>query len=46
MPEALLSLKEIEVSYDQSIILRGVDIDVPPKQLVCLMGRNGVGKTT
>ncbi len=46
MSEPLLSLQEIEVSYDQSIILRGVDIDVPPRQLVCLMGRNGVGKTT
>ncbi len=46
MVESLLSLQEIEVAYDQSVILRGVDIEVPPKQLVCLMGRNGVGKTT
>jgi len=46
MSESQLTLQEIEVSYDQSIILRGVDIDVPKKSLVCLMGRNGVGKTT
>lgn len=46
MPEAQLSLKEIEVAYDESVILRNVDIEVPEKSLVCLMGRNGVGKTT
>ena len=27
-------------------ILRGVDLEVPARSLVCLMGRNGVGKTT
>tara|TARA_R110002096_G_scaffold21440_13_gene69533 strand:+ start:19 stop:783 length:765 start_codon:yes stop_codon:yes gene_type:complete len=41
-----LCLKNIQVAYDQSIILRGVDIEIPKSQLVCLMGRNGVGKTT
>ncbi|NRB73582.1 MAG: urea ABC transporter ATP-binding subunit UrtE [Verrucomicrobiales bacterium] len=41
-----LSLEGIEVAYDQSIILRGIDIEVPQNELVCLMGRNGVGKTT
>ncbi len=46
MPEAQLSLKDIEVAYDESVILRNVDIEVPEKSLVCLMGRNGVGKTT
>jgi urea transport system ATP-binding protein len=46
MPEAQLSLKDIEVAYDESVILRNVDIEVPKKSLVCLMGRNGVGKTT
>jgi urea transport system ATP-binding protein len=42
----MLSLSEINVSYDGSRILRGVNIAVPEKSLVCLMGRNGVGKTT
>ncbi|NBR84319.1 MAG: urea ABC transporter ATP-binding subunit UrtE [Verrucomicrobia bacterium] len=42
----MLSLSEINVSYDGSHILRGVNIEVPPRSLVCLMGRNGVGKTT
>jgi urea transport system ATP-binding protein len=42
----MLSLTDIAVSYDGSRILRGVNLNVPPNSLVCLMGRNGVGKTT
>lgn len=42
----MLSLSDIAVSYDGSRILRGVNLTVPEKSLVCLMGRNGVGKTT
>jgi len=42
----MLSLSNLNVSYDGSRILRGVNLTVPEKSLVCLMGRNGVGKTT
>jgi urea transport system ATP-binding protein len=42
----MLSLSNLNVSYDGSRILRGVGLTVPEKSLVCLMGRNGVGKTT
>jgi urea transport system ATP-binding protein len=42
----MLSLSDIQVSYDGSRILRGVNLSVAPGQVVCLMGRNGVGKTT
>jgi urea transport system ATP-binding protein len=42
----MLTLSNINVSYDGSRILRGVNLTVPEKTLVCLMGRNGVGKTT
>ena len=42
----MLNLSNINVSYDGSRILRGVNLTVPEKSLVCLMGRNGVGKTT
>lgn len=42
----MLNLSNINVSYDGSRILRGVSLSVPEKSLVCLMGRNGVGKTT
>jgi urea transport system ATP-binding protein len=42
----MLTLSNLSVSYDGSRILRGVSLSVPPGQVVCLMGRNGVGKTT
>src|SRR3954464_1823738 len=42
----MLLINNLEVSYDGSQILRGVNMQIPPKQVVCLMGRNGVGKTT
>ena len=44
--EPRLSISKLNVSYDGSQILRNVSLQVPPKQVVCLMGRNGVGKTT
>ena len=42
----MLNITNLDVSYDGSQILRGVNLRVPPRQVVCLMGRNGVGKTT
>ncbi len=42
----MLSIKNLCVSLDGSRILRDVSIDVPENQVFCLMGRNGVGKTT
>ncbi len=42
----MLTLSNIHVSYDGSRILRDVSLTVQPGQVVCLMGRNGVGKTT
>lgn len=42
----MLSLTNISASYDGSRILREVSLSVTPGTVVCLMGRNGVGKTT
>jgi urea transport system ATP-binding protein len=42
----MLSVQNLSVSYDGSRILRSVSLNVPDRALVCLMGRNGVGKTT
>jgi urea transport system ATP-binding protein len=42
----MLSLENIEVSISGSQILRGVSFQVPTRSVTCLMGRNGVGKTT
>jgi len=42
----MLSISGLSVSYDGSRVLREVSLRVPDGQVVCLMGRNGVGKTT
>jgi urea transport system ATP-binding protein len=42
----MLSVTGLQVFYGQSLILDGIDIEVAKGQVVCLMGRNGVGKTT
>ena len=42
----MLQVAGLNVYYGESHILRNVDISVPEGQMVCLIGRNGVGKTT
>jgi urea transport system ATP-binding protein len=42
----ILQVADLNVYYGQSHILRNVDISVPEGEMVCLIGRNGVGKTT
>lgn len=42
----LLSVEGLKASYDESIILRGIDMIVKPNSVVALLGRNGVGKTS
>lgn len=42
----MLSIKNLDIYYGESIILRDISLEVRPGQVVCLMGRNGVGKTT
>ena len=42
----MLSLREVHSYYDESHILHGIDLDVHKGEVVTLVGRNGVGKTT
>ncbi|MGB3512696.1 MAG: urea ABC transporter ATP-binding subunit UrtE [Microcoleaceae cyanobacterium] len=41
-----LQISNLNVFYGESHILRNVDLSVKPGEMVCLIGRNGVGKTT
>jgi urea transport system ATP-binding protein len=42
----MLSLTEVKVAYGQSEVLHGLSFDVAPAEIVAIMGRNGMGKTT
>ncbi|MEB3188798.1 MAG: urea ABC transporter ATP-binding subunit UrtE [Snowella sp.] len=42
----MLQISDLNVYYGESHILRNVDMTIPDRQMVCLIGRNGVGKTT
>ena len=42
----MLTVERLDVAYGGSQVLWGVDLTVGFGQVVCLMGRNGVGKTT
>jgi len=45
-PKELLKIYGLNVYYGESHILRNVDLQIPEGEMVCLIGRNGVGKTT
>jgi branched-chain amino acid transport system ATP-binding protein len=42
----LLAVENIQVYYGKSHILHGVSFEIQPRQILALLGRNGVGKTT
>jgi branched-chain amino acid transport system ATP-binding protein len=45
-PRPLLAVNNLEAWYGESHVLHGVTFDVQPGEVVTLLGRNGVGKTT
>jgi urea transport system ATP-binding protein len=42
----MLEISGLHFYYGESHILRDVNLTVPKGQMICLIGRNGVGKTT
>lgn len=44
--QPLLQVSNLNVYYGESHILRNVDLTIHEGKMVCLIGRNGVGKTT
>ena len=42
----ILSIRDLHAFYGQSHILHGVDLDVAEGEIVSLLGRNGVGRST
>jgi branched-chain amino acid transport system ATP-binding protein len=46
MTDSVLTLDGVETCYGQSQVLFGVSFAIAPGEMVTLMGRNGMGKTT
>jgi branched-chain amino acid transport system ATP-binding protein len=42
----ILQVKDLHSYYGKSHVLQGVDLELAQGDLVCLLGRNGVGKST
>lgn len=42
----MLKVNDIHTYYDDSYILQGVDLELNVGEIVCLLGRNGAGKST
>jgi branched-chain amino acid transport system ATP-binding protein len=42
----MLKVEDVHAYYDDSYILQGVDLEVNAGEIVCLLGRNGAGKST
>ncbi len=46
MPEPLLNIEHLDAYYGKSHVLQNVSLQVQPGELVVVVGRNGMGKTT
>ena len=46
MSDAVLEVTGIETCYGLSQVLFGLSLTIAPGEMVTLMGRNGMGKTT
>ena len=42
----MLEVRDLETAYGRSQVLFGVSLEIAPSQVVSLLGRNGMGKTT
>ena len=46
MPEPVLAVADVHTYYGDSHVLHGVSLAVAPGEVVAMLGRNGMGKTT
>ncbi len=42
----LLAVTDLHAAYGQSEVLHGIDLTLAPAEIVAVMGRNGMGKST
>lgn len=46
MAEPVISIRGLRKSYDELEAVRGIDLDVYPREIFAVLGPNGAGKTT
>ncbi len=46
MAEPMLEVRDLHAYYGKSHVLRGVDLEIMPGEVIALLGRNGVGRST
>ena len=46
MNNAILSARELKLYYGDNQALKGIDIDIPEKNITALIGPSGCGKST
>ena len=46
MSEAMLEVRDLHAYYGKSHVLRGVNMEIMPGEVIALLGRNGVGRST
>ena len=44
--DTLVSITDLNFSYDERAILKGINMEIPRGKLVAIMGNSGCGKTT
>jgi branched-chain amino acid transport system ATP-binding protein len=46
MTQPMLTVKDLNAYYGKSHVLRGVEMEIMPGEVIALLGRNGVGRST
>ena len=46
MGESILQLRQIRKSFDNTEVLKGIDLEVAQGEFITLLGASGCGKTT
>ncbi|MEN3111334.1 ABC transporter ATP-binding protein [Uliginosibacterium paludis] len=45
-PESMISIRELRVSYQDTPVLKGIDLEIRKGEMIALLGASGCGKTT
>ncbi|MCU0526242.1 MAG: ABC transporter ATP-binding protein [Elainella sp. Prado103] len=45
-PQSVLTTRQLTLSYDQTIVIKALDLAIPVGQITALVGSNGCGKST